>query len=112
MRITNRYLLKPVTLLKTCRIKQMEKEKKLSAWDIVQDLSNDQLRSLVKEMSNISASAHEKKSQLLIELFEAEEIEYRTWSDEIEYRTWSDVFSEVDLAVKTQIMNRIKNDKF
>lgn len=84
----------------------MEKGKKLWSWDIVQDLSNDQLRSLVKEIARISsveAPAHEKKSQLLNELFEAEEIEYRTWSD---------VFSEVDLAVKTQIINRIRNDKF
>lgn len=84
----------------------MEAIKKPSCFDIARNLSNDELRELLKEKYLISceeAPAHFKQSKLMKSLFDAENHDFYTWSDK---------YSNVGHAIEVEILFRIRTDKF
>ena len=76
------------------------------AFQFVRTLTNDDLRDLVKELHKIYDSekpALIPMSQTLKKIFDIEKNEYRYWIS---------VFHNIDSTIKSEIINRIRNDKF
>ena len=76
------------------------------AFQFVRTLTNDDLRDLVKELHKIYDSekpALKPMSQTLKKIYVIEKKEYRYWSF---------IFQTIDSTIKSEIFNRIREDKF
>lgn len=76
------------------------------AFDLVRLITNDELRSLAKEIKKIGYSerpALVKMSSMMAELFEAEASPFIYWLDK---------YHNVDYAITYEVMYRVREDKF